>query len=82
MALFRQLKLSWLLEQNNWVVLTLGIHLFRLKFDLSEFVRKYDYNNAHEAIGAEGTSWLRAVRQMSGEKGVFGLRTASGKPQK
>lgn len=47
----------------------------RLKFDLSEFVRKYDFNNAHEAIGAEGNSWLRAVRQMSGEKGVFGLRT-------
>jgi hypothetical protein len=46
----------------------------RLKHDLSEFVRKYDYNNAHEAIGAEGDSWLRAVRQMSGEKGVFGLR--------
>jgi len=51
----------------------------RLKFDLSEFVRKYDYNNAHEAIGAEGNSWLRAVRQMSGEKGVFGLRNPSGK---
>jgi len=62
-------------QENTQVLVEMQTIIWeRLKFDLSEFVRKYDYNNAHEAIGVEGTSWLRAVRQMSGEKGVFGLR--------
>lgn len=41
-----------------------------LYHDLSEFVRKYDFNNADEAMGKEGDSWLRAIRQMVGEKGI------------
>ena len=45
-----------------------------LKYDLSEFVRKYDFNNADEEMGVEGDSWLRSIRQMTGGKGVFGLR--------
>lgn len=45
-----------------------------LKHDLDEFGRKYDVNNADEAMGKEGDSWLRAIRQVGGGKGVSGLR--------
>ena len=46
----------------------------KLRADLAEFIRKYDFYNVDEVMGEEGDSWLRAVRQVSGEKGVFGLR--------
>jgi hypothetical protein len=48
-----------------------------LQHDLSEFVRKYDFNNADEAMGKEGNSWLRSISQMTGGKGIFGLRNMS-----
>lgn len=38
--------------------------------DMQEFIRKYDPTKADSAIGAEGDSWLRAIRQMVGEKGT------------
>jgi hypothetical protein len=49
------------------------VHWRKLKAELGEFIRKNDFNYADEAIGAEGDSWLRAIRQLGGEKGIFGL---------
>lgn len=46
----------------------------RLKAQLEEFIRKSDFRYAGEAMGAEGTSWQRAVARLGGEQGVFGLR--------
>lgn len=46
----------------------------RLRAELNEFMRKSDYQNAGEKIGAEGTSWQRVVARLAGEHGVFGLR--------
>ncbi len=43
--------------------------------EMQEFIRKYDPTKADSAIGIEGDSWLRAIRQMVGEKGVFGKRS-------
>jgi len=39
--------------------------------ELSEFMRKNDYRFSHEGFGKEGDSWLRAVKTMTGGKGVF-----------
>ena len=49
----------------------------QLLHELAEFERKYDHSNAAETIGSEGDSWLRAIRQLTGDKGVFGLRQPS-----
>ncbi len=46
----------------------------RLKVELTEFIDKMDHQRAHEKMGAEGDSWQRAIGQMAGAKGVFGLR--------
>lgn len=46
----------------------------RLHGELNEFMRKSDFNHADEAMGAEGSSWLRTLARISGEKGVFGLQ--------
>jgi len=43
--------------------------------DMQEFIRKYDPTKADSAIGVEGDSWLRAIRQFVGERGVFGKRS-------
>lgn len=43
--------------------------------ELQEFIRKYDPTKADSAIGEEGDSWLRAVRDMAGGQGVFGRRS-------
>jgi hypothetical protein len=45
-----------------------------LQAELKEFIRKYDINNAREAMGAEGDSWRRAIRYLAGEDDIFGLR--------
>ena len=42
--------------------------------ELQEFIRKYDINNAQEAMGSEGDSWRRAIRYLAGEDDIFGLR--------
>jgi hypothetical protein len=42
--------------------------------ELELFMRRYDIQHADEAIGAEGDSWRRAIRYLTGEAGVFGLR--------
>lgn len=43
-----------------------------LQAELREFMRKNDFQHADETIGAEGTSWLRTIARLSGERGVFG----------
>ncbi|MFN8528293.1 MAG: DUF6062 family protein [Anaerolineae bacterium] len=46
----------------------------RLQDELSEFMRKSDFTNVAETMGAEGDSWRRAVARLSGEDGVFGIQ--------
>jgi hypothetical protein len=45
-----------------------------LKGQLDEFARKYDINHADQAMGAEGDSWRRAIRLVSGDPDILGLR--------
>ena len=59
-------------QQNRLVSFQMS-HWKKLKAELSEFIRKNDFNYAHEAMGEEADSWQRAIRQLCGEKGVFGL---------
>lgn len=54
-------------QRDKWV---------RLHGEMAEFIRKYDPTKAESDVGTEGDSWLRAVRQMVGEKGVFGTRSS------
>ncbi len=42
----------------------------RLKAELETFMRRSDFQYAHETIGAEGDSWRRATALISGERGV------------
>jgi hypothetical protein len=42
----------------------------RLQQELAEFMRKYDYQFAHEKMGEEGTSPRRVIEQMAGSKGL------------
>ncbi len=44
--------------------------LERLDVELSEFIRKHDYRFAHEPMGQESDAWVRAIGQMSAQKGV------------
>jgi hypothetical protein len=61
--------------QDSGLLIEIQVALWeKLKAELGEFIRKNDYNFADESIGAEGDSWLRAIRRMGGEKGIFGLR--------
>jgi len=39
--------------------------------DLQELCRKFDYRFAHEPRGKEAGSWMRAVKMLAGEEGVF-----------
>jgi hypothetical protein len=45
-----------------------------LHSELEMFMRKYDIQHADEPMGVEGDSWRRAIRYLTGEAGVFGLR--------
>ena len=38
--------------------------------ELGEFIRKHDYRYAGEGIGAEGTSWIRAIEMVAGKQGI------------
>ena len=42
-----------------------------LRTELDEFIRKNDYRFQHEAMGAEGNSWKRAVYAMAGTPGLI-----------
>jgi hypothetical protein len=44
-----------------------------LQSELKELIRKSDVQYADEPRGEEMGSWLRAIGQLAGEKGVFGL---------
>jgi len=44
--------------------------LERLRDELDELIRKHDYRFMSEGFGAEGDAWIRAIAQVSGEKGV------------
>lgn len=39
-----------------------------LRAELSEFIRKNDYQAAHEGFGTEGDAWLRAVSMIVGRR--------------
>jgi hypothetical protein len=43
-----------------------------LRWELDEFVRKFDYRYADEARGREGSSWSRALELFAGREGLFG----------
>ncbi|MBX3065432.1 MAG: hypothetical protein KF726_20825 [Anaerolineae bacterium] len=51
-------------QQQMWV---------RLRADLELFQDKNQHDRHGEELGAEADSWRRAVAQMAGERGVFGL---------
>ncbi len=38
--------------------------------ELAEFIRKHDYRFTGEGMGAEGTSWQRAIDMVAGKRGV------------
>ena len=40
----------------------------RLEQELDELIRKTDYRFQDESIGVEGTSWMRAIAIIAGEK--------------
>lgn len=42
--------------------------------DMQEFIRKYDPTEVDHTMGKEGNSWLRTIRKLVGERGVFGRR--------
>lgn len=42
--------------------------------ELDLLIRKNDVEYADQVIGEEGDSWRRAIRYLSGEQGIFGLR--------
>jgi hypothetical protein len=46
----------------------------RLKSELEEFADKSSHERMHEEMGPEGDSWQRAIANIAGAKGVFGLR--------
>lgn len=43
-------------------------HYQSLHAELTEFIRKNDYRYSDEKVNAEGDSWLRALRTLSGEQ--------------
>jgi hypothetical protein len=42
----------------------------RLRDQLKEFVRKQDYRFRDEGLGTESSSWIRAIEQISGMRGL------------
>ncbi|MCB9457367.1 MAG: hypothetical protein H6671_15380 [Anaerolineaceae bacterium] len=46
----------------------------RLRGELREFARKYDFKHVDEKMGAEGDSWRRAALHFSGARSIFGSR--------
>jgi hypothetical protein len=56
--------LEWLLQhqRERWEA---------LRAELAELIRKNDYRYQHEGFGLERDSWIRAVRAVKGEPGVF-----------
>lgn len=44
--------------------------LERLDGELNEFIRKHDYRFADEGFGVEGDAWIRAIAQVSAQRGI------------
>lgn len=66
-------------EYVEWLVAIQREIWAKLKDEVNLFITKNDFNHAHEPIGAEGTSWQRAIARMAGEKGVFGVVRRGGR---
>jgi hypothetical protein len=64
-----RLKLLVETQREIWQKLQAELRLF-----MSKSNTQAAGDSVREAIGAEGDSWLRAVTQVSGERGVFGAR--------
>ena len=43
-------------------------HWERLVAELGEFIRKHDHRYRHEAVGEEGTAWIRAIDAIVGTR--------------
>ncbi len=53
---------------NAKLLLTIQAEIWhKLRTELAEFRRKYDFQHVDEAMGAEGDSWMRAVLRVGGE---------------
>ena len=55
----------------TYLIETHGRKYALLLADLEEFIRKNDYRFIKEKVGPEGSSWLRAVKMLTGVKEVF-----------
>lgn len=49
--------------------------------ELELFIDKQNYERLNEGFGSEGNSWLRAIRRLAGERGVFGMHRSGGPPK-
>lgn len=53
-------------ETRHFIIQVVREKFVKLLADLSEFQRKQDWQFAHEPVGPEGDSWVRAVRMIVG----------------
>ena len=54
--------------ENAKLLLTIQADIWhKLRTELAEFRRKYDFQHVDEAMGAEGDSWIRAILRVGGE---------------
>lgn len=61
--------------QRSEQIVTIQTEIWtNLQSELREFIRKYDFQNVDEKIGAEGDSWSRAIATLSGQRGIFGIK--------
>ncbi len=65
-------------DQRAILVIQRGIWEALLK-DLDQFVEMHDHRHTGEYMGVEGDSWLRVLRGMAGEDGMFGVDDRAGK---
>ncbi len=60
-------------HKNLQALIKMQIEKFeRLRKEVSEFVRKQDYNFRDETWGAESNSWKRALEMVAGKREIFG----------
>ena len=67
-----ELKIALRAQVNIWTILKDELGLF--------LIRTSHGNSDDQPIGAEADSWKRAVKQLVGEKDIFGLRRGEDKP--
>jgi hypothetical protein len=56
---------------RRWLVSTQREKYASLQRELDEFVGRCDYRRSGEGFGAEGDSWIRAMKMFAGETGIF-----------